>query len=575
MNLLRTVWHERITLFWPIWISCTLLGVLLVLWVARRREGARQAALPSSRTVWSRSATLSVIFLMLFLVCYVAGILVWEDFSYYDDSMFTLGTLVGHDIARPAWQAAGRFFPLGHQEFNLLRHFTRSVIAYHALRIVELLLFCGILLLLDEELSLQARVVLLCLALVTPGILISFGGLIYPEANVLFFLACLVWAVKRFEQSHSKMSAASAVISSQFLLYYKETVFALLLSFAVGRLFLRCWQTERTRFDFGKLREPDSLLDLCLAILSVLFLLYYFAAMYPNYSTGYADVVRLSLKETLATYTRLDLLVWVFVVVTLARVGLILKGNVSPTLLWDGLAIGGIGYFAAYLTLRLQSAYYLAPVDLIAILYCGRFAIRSEATMGRTARLCALALLIVVLLQDLSLSAFRVYEKKNIIHAKAQIGRVIETQFARNPESPLRVYFPFASPHRIMEFAAYMSYLGLPIEGVSGDPNANGRISLVAGSIAKDGPCEKDSIPICHSGKEPQPGDLVVLLPDEDGRANQQQSAAVLLSYRPFPAIPLWLQPYAKQLHVVSPVYPQALPNYWLTASVWVSKCSN
>jgi hypothetical protein len=572
MHLLRTVWHERIALFWPIWGACTLLGVIPLLWLASPQKDVPTAAFRSSRAAWSRAKALSVAFLILFLVCYIAGILVWEDFSYYDDSMFTLGTLAGHDIPRPAWQGAGRFFPLGHQEFNLLRHFTRSVTAYHGLRIVELLIFCAILLFLDEELSLQARVALLCLALITPGILISFSGLIYPEANVLFFLACLFWAVKRFEQSHSKTWAVSAVISSQFLLYYKETAFALLLSFAVGRLFLRCWQNEGKGLDLAKLRKPESLLDMCLAFVSVLFLVYYFAAMYPNYSTGYADVVRLSLKEITVTYARLDLLVWFFVVVTAIRFWQILQRKSSPDLLWDGLAIGGVGCLAAYLTLRMQSAYYLAPVDLIAILYCGRSAIRYVETMGHTARLYGLAFLIVVLLQDLSLSAFRLYEKKNIIHAKAEIGHVIQTQFTQNPENALRVFFPFASPHRIMEFAAYLSYLGLPIEGVSDRANTSGRILLVAGSIAEDGPCEKDSIPICHAGKEPESGDLVVLLPDEDARTSQPQIAETLLSYRPFPSIPPWLQPYTNPLHVVSPVYPHALPNYWLTASVGVSK---
>jgi hypothetical protein len=37
----------------------------------------------------------------------------------------------------------------------------------------------------------------------TPSILISFTGLIFPERNVLFFLACLVLSVRRFEQTKS------------------------------------------------------------------------------------------------------------------------------------------------------------------------------------------------------------------------------------------------------------------------------------------------------------------------------------------------------------------------------------
>ena len=127
-----------------------------------------------------------MIFLSLFLACYIAGSLVWEDFTYYDNSHFTNATLVGRNIAIQILPWNGRFWPLGHQEFNLIRHFTSSVAGYHALRIVQLVLLCGILLVFDEELSIQARVALIILVLITPSILISFNGLIYLSRTSSF-----------------------------------------------------------------------------------------------------------------------------------------------------------------------------------------------------------------------------------------------------------------------------------------------------------------------------------------------------------------------------------------------------
>jgi hypothetical protein len=50
-------------------------------------------------------------------------------------------------------------------------------------------------------------------------------------------------------------------------------------------------------------------------------------------------------------------------------------------LLWDGLAVGGVACFFGYLFLGMFSHYYLAPVDLIAVLYVGRFAILSWPSM--------------------------------------------------------------------------------------------------------------------------------------------------------------------------------------------------
>ncbi len=178
-------------------------------------------------------------------------------------------------------------------------------------------------------------------------------------------------------------------------------------------------------------------------------MLYYLAAMFPNYSTRYADEFGLTLKQVLASYFRLDLLVWALVAVVLARIFLILRRKVAPALLWDGLALAGIGYFAGYLSLRMYSAYFLAPVDLIAVLYLGRLAVLSMKNMGLGTKLCALALLSLVLLQDVSLSAFRMYERKNVIHAKAEMGRVIKARYESDPQNVKRLFFPFAEPFHI------------------------------------------------------------------------------------------------------------------------------
>jgi hypothetical protein len=65
--------------------------------------------------------------------------------------MFTSGTLIGRDNT-PLIVSGGRFIPLQHQEFNLIRHFTHTATGYHVLPIAELLIFSYILLILDSEL---------------------------------------------------------------------------------------------------------------------------------------------------------------------------------------------------------------------------------------------------------------------------------------------------------------------------------------------------------------------------------------------------------------------------------------
>ncbi len=159
--------------------------------------------------------------------------------------------------------------------------------------------------------------------------------------------------------------------------------------------------------------------------MAVVYLVYYLAAMYPVFGMGYSDESRLPLTQVLVTYIALDVLVWIFVAVAVTRAFLILRQRVAPSPFWDGLAVGGVCCFFSYIVLHMQSAYYLAPVDLIAVLYLGRLALLSIDKMHLTMRLGTLGVLSLVVLQDSSLSAFRMYERKNVIHAKAEIGRVI------------------------------------------------------------------------------------------------------------------------------------------------------
>ncbi len=575
LHPLRFLWNERISLFLPIWSIITAAGIIVVLVIVGLRANARTQKHEHRRHYhWSRNSTLALSGLAVLLLFYGTGIFVWEDFTYYDNSHFTNGTLAGHNIPLQVSPGGGRFWPLGHQEFNLLRHVTHTVTGYHTLRIVQLVFICSILFFFDEELTVQARVALITLLLITPSIVISFSGLIYPEANVMFWLVCLLWSVKCFGRSHSTVWAVSAVIASQFLLYYKETAFLLLCGFTCGRLFLRCKRADGTGWDLRRLlQDSESRLDLCLTLMVVAYLAYYLAAMYPVFGMGYSDESRLPLRQVIVSYFELDALVWIFVVVVVARVFLILRGRVVPSAFWDGLALGGVCCFSAYIVLHMESAYYLAPVDLIAILYLGRFAFLSIKGMSLTVRLCTLGLLSFVVLQECSLSAFRMYERKNVIHAKAEIGRVITGKYRADPQSVGRLFFPFTSSFDILEFASYLNYMGVPMEQRSTDSGTTGSVLLAGKDIEKDGPCGYRTF-VCHPGKTPEPGDLVVIFPDDltsmdESSLYRQAGITLLLSYEPRPRIPQWARPFVDCLHVVSPEFSQRpLPDSWLVASL-------
>jgi hypothetical protein len=397
------------------------------------------------------------------------------------------------------------------------------------------------------------------LALLTPGVLFSFNNPLAPERSVLFFLACLVLSVKRFEQTQSILWAVAAVACAQIMIYSKETAFVLLLGFAASRLILRF----RNEWGFDPLWARESRLDLCLVFLAVLFLILYFAFI-GNGNMNYAASGRLPRADVVLGYTRVDLLPWLLVAVLAGRIYLLLRCPAAPLLLWDGLAFGGVACFLAYLYLSIFGVYYLAPVDLIAVLYVGRLAVLSWGKMRSWRKMAAMLLAFIVLYHSVLVSAFVVYERKNVIHAKAEIASVVKKQYRSNNGNHFRLFFPFAGAYVIMEFGAYLNHVGVPVEGASEEaPGVNdvvlaessrNRAKYSAGGNAEDGRCEEWTPIICRVISEPTSGDLVIVLPDDEaslGEASAYRTRGELLfTYAPRPRIPRWLHWIFDNLHV-------------------------
>jgi hypothetical protein len=186
MMSLKALWAVRPAhSFWQIWITITaaaaICGMVVVRPTARKAAKQPNAPILTWRHLASARAIAALTLLAVFLVFYIAMDLVWEDFAYYDNSGFTLHTLQGQDFTPGFSQGELRFWPLGYQEFNLIRHLTYTNLGYHALPIVQLVIFSCVLLVLDVELSFNARATLTIIALLTPSgstlTLVSRGGL--------------------------------------------------------------------------------------------------------------------------------------------------------------------------------------------------------------------------------------------------------------------------------------------------------------------------------------------------------------------------------------------------------------
>ncbi len=553
----------------------TVVAAVGAAWIVRR--GADRFTEPQARILSARrhtwwSVAVAMISMAFVLVLYTWVTLKWEAFADYDDSYFTLWTLKGRNLALLIW-SNGRFFPLSDQEFNLVRHVSGSVAGYHALPLVELLVFSFLLVILDDELSVASRMTLAIFVLLVPGIVISYTGFVFPERNIAFWLVLLVFSVRQFDRTRATPWAAAAMVCAQFMLYYKETAFLLLWGFGAGRLLLRCKRPDRSGWEFERLRDKESLLDICLISLGVLFLLYYTAAMVPHLNTQYAEQQRFPVAQILLYYAKTDLLAWILVAVVFGRAYLFARHRLLPSPLWDGLAVGGVGYFAAYLYLRLSTPYYLAPVDVIAILFVGRLAIASWPTMKPKVKAVALVLAFAALVQGILLSAFREFERKNTIHAKVEIADLIVARYRSAPGSVPRLFFPFADVYPITEFASYLTFRGVPVEEATETGSTNKGVILVTPNVAKDGPCVSYRPFICLAADRPHPSDLVIELPDDGDSSGQMteydNGGETLLSYEPSPRLPRWVHPLVSKLRVASVRFEyKELPDRWLHASL-------
>ena len=557
--------------FLLIWTTITTAVAICVAWAVGQAATPRIAQAMTSPVnptlswpqVVSPKAVTTVTLLTAFLASYIALTLAWEDFADYDNSFFTLDTLKGHSIGLAIWPQEGRFYPLGYKEFNLLRHLTDTITGYHVFPIAQVLIFACILLILDDELCIAARVALAILALLTPSILISFSGLLFWERSVLFFLACFLLSVKRFEQTQSTVWAVAAAVCAQIMIYHKETAFLLLLGFAAGRLVLRCRNEHHATWDRHRLWDKEGRLDLCLAGIAVLFLFYYIAVMGFHQKFDYAADRRQPLGEILLAYVRLDFLALLLMSVVLGRIYLILCHRTGVSPFWDGLAFGGVLYVLAYYCLGIFNAWYLAPADFVAVLYVGRFAILSWKKMRSWNKAVASMLVVTVLIQDVSLSALAVFERKNLIQAKVEIAQVIQTEYWKDGGKALRLFFPFATPYVIMEFASYLSYRGIPVEGAEAWPTELNNVALATSGVANDGPCVGWRSLRCHTVKGPNRGDLVIVLPDDEASLAEASAyraqGELLFSYEPRPRIPQWLRSLVRNLvgnlRMTSPIF--------------------
>lgn len=285
-----------------------------------------------------------------------------------DDYLFMQSFMNGS--RSPLVLEAGRFYPLGFAEFNLLKLFpsARSIFAYELITGLVLILTMFTLSRLFSQTAAaagkknrfnwQALAFIIFLGL-TPAFVQIFLNIVYPEKMVILLLSVfLLFAVRAFNGnrwSDYSLAAAAAVLAT----YTKEPVFGAITIIAATLLV----------FGWRQLSQNQRRFAFFLVLNGIVFLgLYYFIAFKDQtsfYNQGKNFAPRLSLLFMMLERNRLF---YLFAAVALWRLYQTLRHRQQPVaLLFDGFLYASLGWLAAYAVLKLQDNYYLTPAYILGL----------------------------------------------------------------------------------------------------------------------------------------------------------------------------------------------------------------
>lgn len=217
----------------------------------------------------------AVVVILLIVACWAVNIFYWLDYRHNDE----VGYL--NSIIYPTMYS-GRFFPLGHLEFNLLNlsYFGGNLVYLYMLPLLQGLICIYLLMRICPFKSRGLSA--LCVGFVFVAVLaVPFSNVIIPERNAIFLLLISLFFYYRFLSNQKKSDLVISLVSCGFSLYYKEPMFALYVSFSIMAMILR----RKSRTDVrSRCRSIGAMPIECgYIILSAFFLIgYYFYVLFQS-----------------------------------------------------------------------------------------------------------------------------------------------------------------------------------------------------------------------------------------------------------------------------------------------------
>ncbi|MDJ0580272.1 hypothetical protein [Crocosphaera sp.] len=574
-------WSTYVNSYWDFWLIWVLAPCFLIIYGIKliNFNSISNQLYPSSSPIKldqnkgnlnnKNLIIFQIIFLLLLIFSYSLLILYKEDFVGNDYSQITLFSLRGRLFGLPIWSHEGRFFPLGHQEFNLISLFTKTSFGYHLFPIFQIIVVVFSVFYIFTKEKINNKVLVIILILMTPSFVQSYFSLIIPERNLIFWLTLFILFIQRFDSKKSLYNFIFIVTISQFIIYYKEPSFLFISGFALSRLLIKFIERQQTVKSIKNIINfiHQNWLEISLLLLSALFVLLYIITILPNITSSYVEQRNeLTRLMVLTKYLSFSPLLSIFLLTISSRIILVSQSKIKFDLLWDSLAIGALFYFLAYIVLNLYATYYLAPVDFIAILYCSIIADK----FLNINKYNSLILLFLITL----LSSYQIYNSSYIIVTKKLFadGRIKAVEFIQKELKAEKyldytnLVFPGNRNYDVMEFSAFMNYKNIPLFPHKKYPSQSSMSSSIAMIKIQQKNPKDNCVPYisylkCYYSPSLQINDRIVILPQlPNGLLSEdiqqfKDNYQLIYHYDPYSSDLQWMIKILEYLH--------PLPDKW------------
>ena len=461
-----------------------------------------------------------IAFLVIFSGIYIYLILYGEEFAYHDNEQFTYYSLDGRFFGMPIWKNVGRYWPLGLQEYNIISLFSKTIFAYHLFSIAQLLITIPIIYLILRPLNITSKLVVILIIMVTPSFAISFFGLIFPERNLIFWLAIFIYCYQRFIDNKSISYFCLIILATQFLLYYKEPMFLLIGGFASSRLSFQLLINKiYNKPQLYRKFIQKNWCDLSLIILSIIFLIQYLRVMRAGVKSSYADnFSKISQFSTLIHYFKADLILLTFLVVFSVRILFLLVNKKLPDLIWDSLAIGSFLYFCAYVKLSMFRWYYMAPVDFIATLYLAKLIFPIIVSKHKYKILGIIMLVTAIFIQNLHHYSYAILERKKSIEARVEIVNFLERYISVEMNNDdIHLFLPAVDGYNVMQLSSFLYYKNFSVLPEKKIDNQKRNLIIYTDKKYPKNLCRPYRPFKCYYTDNSKQTDLTIILPTSPG----------------------------------------------------------